>query len=80
MSDWQLTVAAESSAFLVATTLERKVETPPSLEIDLVSTLALVCGALSTTLQPVSRFWPAPAKVMPVKLDLAPRPLRMDMG
>ncbi len=80
MSDWQLTDAAEFSAFSVATTLERNVDTPPPFEIDFVSIAALVSGAASTTLQPVSRFWPWPANVMPVKVQVDLRPERIDMG
>ncbi len=76
ISDWQLTVALEPSALGVATMELRKVWMPPLLEIPFVSTVAEVSGALSTTLQPVSRFWPAPAKVMPVKLERARRPAR----
>ena len=39
-----------------------------------------VSGAASTTLQPVSRFWPVPANVMPVNVHVDLRPARMDMG
>ncbi len=53
---------------------------PPPFEMDFVSTVADVSGAASTTLQPVSRFCPAPANVMPVKLLVVLRPARMDMG
>ena len=80
ISDWQLTVALEPSALGVATMELRNVWMPPLLEMPLVSTVAEVSGALSTTLQPVSRFWPAPAKVMPVKLERARRPLSTLMG
>ena len=58
----------------------RKVEMPPPLEMDLVSTVAVVSGAPSTPLQPVSRFWPVPANVMPVKLERLLRPARTLMG
>ena len=58
----------------------RKVWMPPPFEMPLVSTVAVVSGAARTTLQPVSRFCPAPAKVMPVKLDLARRPASTLMG
>ena len=80
MSDWQLTLTAEFSARSVTTTELRKVWMPPPLEMPLVSTVALVSGAFSTTLQPVSRFCPAPAKVMPVKLERLLRPLSTLMG
>ena len=80
MSDWHDTLAAEFRAFSVATMDERNVDVPPPFEMDFVSTVADVSGAASTTLQPVSRFWPAPANVMPVKLDVDLRPARMDMG
>ena len=48
--------------------------------MDFVSMAAVVSGAAKTTLQPVSRFWPVPAKVMPVKVQRARRPFRIDMG
>ena len=80
MSDWQETLAAESVAFGVATTELRNVDTPPPLEMDFVSMAAEVSGAASTTLQPVSRFCPWPAKVMPVKVQRLLRPARMDIG
>ena len=80
MSDWHDTLAAEPSAAGVATMELRNVEMPPPLEMDLVSTVAVVSGAPSTTLQPVSRFWPAPAKVMPVKLERLLRPASTLMG
>ena len=80
MSDWHDTLAAAPRAFSVATMDERNVEAPPPFEMDFVSTVADVSGAASTTLQPVSRFWPAPANVMPVKLLVDLRPARMDIG
>ena len=80
MSDWHDTVQREPVAWGVATTELRNVWMPPSFEMPLVSTEAEVSGAPSTTLQPVSRFWPRPAKVMPVNDDCDLRPARMDMG
>ena len=80
MRDWHETLAFEPDAFGVATTELRNVEMPPLFEMDLVSMNAEVSGAFRTTLQPVSRFWPWPANVMPVKLDFALRPFRMLMG
>ena len=80
MSDWQETVAAEPSAAGVATMELRNVWMPPPLEMPFVSTVAVVSGAPSTTLQPVSRFWPAPANVMPVKLDFDFLPASTLMG
>ena len=77
---WHDTLHAEFSAFGVATTLLRNVDTPPPLEMDFVSMDAEVSGAASTTLQPVSRFWPVPANVMPVNVHVDLRPARMDMG
>ena len=58
----------------------RKVCTPPDLLMPLVSTEAEVSGAPSTTLQPVSRFCPAPAKVMPVNSQLERAPSMMVVG
>ena len=58
----------------------RKVLTPPSLEMDLVLTKEVVSGALWTTFVPVSRFWPLPAKVMPVNSARAPLPFKILMG
>ena len=80
MSDWQLTLTRAPSAFGVTTTELRNVWMPPPLEMPFVSTVALVSGAFSTTLQPVSRFWPAPANVMPVKLERLLRPFSTLMG
>ena len=69
LSDWHDTLAADPFAASVATMDDLHVEMPPPFEMDFVSMDADVSGAASTTLQPVSRFCPAPAKVMPVKLD-----------
>ena len=80
MSDWQETLAAESVAFGVATTELRNVDTPPPLEMDFVSMAAEVSGAASTTLQPVSRFCPAPAKVTPENSERARSPASTLIG
>ena len=80
ISDWHDTLATEFSAAGVATTELRNVDTPPPFEIDFVSMAAVVSGAARTTLQPVSRFWPVPAKVMPVKVQRDLRPFRIDIG
>ena len=55
-------------------------EIPPPLEIDFVSMAAEVSGALRTTLQPVSRFCPAPANVIPVNVQELFLPERIDIG
>ena len=53
---------------------------PPSFEMPFVSIAAAVSGAPSTTLQPVSRFCPRPANVMPVNDARDLRPARIDIG
>ena len=58
----------------------RKFEMPPSRAMDFVVMWELVLGAAWTTLAPVSRSCPAPAKVMPVNSIRAPSPARMLMG
>ena len=80
MSDEQETDALALSAALVTTTELLNVEMPPPLESDLVSTEHLVSGAAKVTLQPVSRFCVAPAKVMPVNSQLARLPTRKELG
>ena len=54
--------------------------TPPSLEMDLVFTVAVVSAPFMTTLQPVSRSCVAPAKVMPVNSQLERAPSMMVVG
>ena len=80
MSDWQLTVQRARSAWRPTTTDERNVLTPPSLEMDLVLTEAVVSAPFKMTLQPVSRSCVAPAKVMPVNSQLPRSPARMVVG
>ena len=80
MSDEQLTVARARSALRPMTTELRNVLTPPSLEMDLVSTEAVVSAPFRMTLQPVSRSCVAPAKVMPVNSQLERAPARMVVG
>ena len=54
--------------------------TPPSLEMDLVLTEAVVSAPFMITLQPVSRSCVAPAKVMPVNSQLLRSPAMMVVG
>ncbi len=70
MSDWHDTLHGGVLALLRHHHGAAERWTPPPLEMPFVS-VADVSGAASTTLQPVSRFWPAPANVMPVKLESA---------
>ena len=80
MSDWQLTDARAFSARGPMMTELRNVLMPPSLEMDLVLTLALVFAPFMVTLQPVSRSCVAPANVMPVNSQSELSPARMVDG
>ena len=77
---WQLTEQRARSARRPITTEERNVLTPPSLEMDLVLTEAVVSAPFIITLQPVSRSCVAPAKVMPVNSQLLRSPAMMVVG
>ena len=78
--DWQETEDLLFFASFVTETELLKVLTPPSLEMERVFIKDDVSGAAWTTLAPVSRSWPFPAKVMPVNSILAPRPFKMLIG
>ena len=80
MSDWQLTLTRARFAWRPTTMELRKVLIPPSLEMDLVSTEAVVSAPFRMTLQPVSRSCVAPAKVMPVNSQLERSPASIVVG
>ena len=78
--DWQETEDLLFFASFVTETELLKVLTPPSLEMERVFIKDDVSGAAWTTLAPVSRSWPFPAKVIPVNSIFAPRPFKMLIG
>ena len=78
--DSQLTLDLLPAALGSTTTEERKLETPPSRAMLLVEMWLVVLGAACTTLAPVSRSCPAPAKVMPVNSMRAPSPCSTLIG
>ena len=67
-------------AVFSTTTLLRKVLTPPLLLMERVFIYELVFLPMWTTLAPVSRSCPAPAKVTPVNVMREPSPFRTLMG
>ena len=80
MSEAQETDALACSAPSVMHTAERNVEMPPSLESDLALMEQRVSLPCNTTRVPVSRFWVAPANVMPVYSQLERSPTRNYVG
>ena len=53
---------------------------PPAFDIDFVLITDDVSGAACTTFEPVSRFCPSPANVIPVNSILAPLPFSILIG
>ena len=80
IKDSQDTEHFDFSAFCPILTSALYVQLPPSFDIDFELTTDDVFLALCTTLKPVSKFCPLPAKVIPVYSVLAPSSFKMLIG